>query len=259
MASLLSKRDVEMIEFDMEAKVNEDLEKIHAERAAYNQSCKYFYKGVCQKGEGCKYRHHHGEKSVVCKHWLRGLCKKNDLCEFLHEYDLLKMPPCYFFNTYQECSNPDCPFLHIDPENRIKDCQWYARGFCKHGPNCRNRHLRTEACPDYFAGFCVLGPTCPLKHPKFALPTTDATGAKKIPMVSTCHICKEPDHTSAFCPKRDDKAFNPRGYRSLQDVLCFKCQEKGHYADRCPNSKKRGPPSSFGEMGGNKQYRGEQQ
>lgn len=35
-----------------------------------------------------------------------------------------------------ECSNKECPFLHIDPESKIKDCPWYDRGFCKHG-RCR--------------------------------------------------------------------------------------------------------------------------
>ena len=32
-----------------------------------------------------------------------------------------------------ECGNKECPFLHIDPEKKIKVCQWYDRGFCRHG------------------------------------------------------------------------------------------------------------------------------
>jgi hypothetical protein len=36
----------------------------------------------------------------ICKHWLRGLCKKGDNCEFLHEYDLSKMPECYFYSKF---------------------------------------------------------------------------------------------------------------------------------------------------------------
>ena len=75
-----------------------------------------------------------------------------------------RMPPCYFFTKYGECSNPECmyrfvkrfPHLelvrkenspltrqpwfdrnhlnrHINPEENIKECPWYARGFCKHG------------------------------------------------------------------------------------------------------------------------------
>ncbi|RMC17621.1 hypothetical protein DUI87_05285 [Hirundo rustica rustica] len=80
----------------------------------------------------CPFRHISGEKTVVCKHWLRGLCKKGDQCEFLHEYDMTKMPECYFYSKFGECSNKECPFLHIDPESKIKDCPWYDRGFCKH-------------------------------------------------------------------------------------------------------------------------------
>nr|XP_014426973.1 putative cleavage and polyadenylation specificity factor subunit 4-like protein [Pelodiscus sinensis] len=81
----------------------------------------------------CPFRHSSGEQTVVCKHWLRGLCKRGDQCEFLHEYDVTKMPECYFYSKFGECSNRECPFLHIDPASRIKDCPWYNRGFCKQG------------------------------------------------------------------------------------------------------------------------------
>lgn len=122
-------------------------------------------------GGMCPFRHISGEKTVVCKHWLRGLCKKGDQCEFLHEYDMTKMPECYFYSKFGpqlrpstpvtvyrprreafndrpvpcllslpgECSNKECPFLHIDPESKIKDCPWYDRGFCKHGGSCPTR------------------------------------------------------------------------------------------------------------------------
>jgi len=69
----------------------------------------------------------------MCKHWLRGLCKKADNCEFLHEYDLKKMPECWFYNNNGECSNPECMYLHIDPDSKTKDCVWYTRGFCRLG------------------------------------------------------------------------------------------------------------------------------
>lgn len=38
----------------------------------------------------------------MCKHWLRGLCKKGDDCEFLHEFDMTKMPECFFYSKYGE-------------------------------------------------------------------------------------------------------------------------------------------------------------
>ena len=75
-----------------------------------------------------------GERTIVCKHWLRHLCKKGDDCEFLHEYDMTKMPICYFFQKFGECNNKDCQYLHIDAESlKVRECPWYDRGFCKHG------------------------------------------------------------------------------------------------------------------------------
>ncbi|KAI8847724.1 zinc finger protein, partial [Chytridium lagenaria] len=109
------------------------------------------------------------DKTVVCKHWLRGLCKKGDLCEFLHEYNLKKMPECWFYSKYGECSNAECMYLHVDPESKVKECAWYARGFCKHGKLCRHKHVRKAVCQNYLTGFCPLGPDCQFGHPKYEL------------------------------------------------------------------------------------------
>jgi cleavage and polyadenylation specificity factor subunit 4 len=91
-----------------------------------------FYNSIngaeCDK-DRCPFRHVRADRTIVCKHWLRGLCKKGDLCEFLHEYDMTKMPECYFYSRFNACHNKECPFLHIDPESKIKDCPWYDRGW----------------------------------------------------------------------------------------------------------------------------------
>merc|ERR1712156_650802 len=54
------------------------------------------------KSTNCPFRHVRGDKTIVCKHWLRGLCKKGDGCEFLHEYDMSKMPECYFYSRFSK-------------------------------------------------------------------------------------------------------------------------------------------------------------
>ncbi|KAI9352794.1 hypothetical protein BDR26DRAFT_204838 [Obelidium mucronatum] len=148
--------------------------------------CRFFLKGFCAKGQMCPYKHvsqatlnaNASKAGVVCKHYLRGLCKKGDLCEFLHEYNLKKMPECWFFSKFQSCTNPECQYLHIDPNSKVKECPWYARGFCKHGPKCRNKHVRQAVCQNYVTGFCPKGPECPFGHPKFELPNLneDASG-----------------------------------------------------------------------------------
>lgn len=228
--------------------------------------CCFYVQGNCSKASACPFRHVKGDRTVVCKHWLRGLCKKGDQCEFLHEFDMTKMPECYFYSRFNACSNKECPFLHIDPEAKIKDCPWYDRGFCRHGPNCRHRHTRRVMCLSYLCGFCPDGPECKFMHPKFDLPIQDpAQQAKKANIV--CHYCGEAGHKAISCHKMppemreehhhsrmqfhghyggmhrrdhhdDGGGVGPvggqRGFRPLDQVTCYKCGEKGHYANKCP-------------------------
>ncbi|XP_064629055.1 cleavage and polyadenylation specificity factor subunit 4-like [Lineus longissimus] len=240
--------------------------------------CSFFLRGLCARGGACPFRHVKGDRSVVCKHWLRGLCKKGDDCEFLHEYDMSKMPECYFYSKFGLCSNKDCPFLHIDPESKIKNCPWYDRGFCRHGPLCKNRHSRRVICPNYLSGFCLEGKECKFVHPSFDLPGPDPVSqAKKMNII--CHNCGESGHKATFCQKAPTTShpiqvmgagqphnhpqanneqsptpakpfYQPRGMaptfrqqspgfisgprRPLDQVTCYKCNEKGHYANKCP-------------------------
>ena len=62
--------------------------------------CTFYLSSMCSKGAACPFRHVKGDRTIVCKHWLRGLCKKGDDCEFLHEYDMSKMPECYFYSKF---------------------------------------------------------------------------------------------------------------------------------------------------------------
>ena len=96
--------------------------------------CELFLMGRCVRGAHCPFRHVRGERVVVCKHWLRQLCKKGDDCEFLHEYDMSKMPICFFFQKFGECNNKECQYMHVAADSiKMRDCPWYDRGFCKHG------------------------------------------------------------------------------------------------------------------------------
>ncbi|XP_072453733.1 cleavage and polyadenylation specificity factor subunit 4 isoform X5 [Notamacropus eugenii] len=179
----------------------------------------------------CPFRHISGEKTVVCKHWLRGLCKKGDQCEFLHEYDMTKMPECYFYSKFGECSNKECPFLHIDPESKIKDCPWYDRGFCKHGPLCRHRHTRRVICVNYLVGFCPEGPSCKFMHPRFELPM-GTTEQPPLPQQTQPQAKQRTPQVIGVMQSQNNNVGN-RGPRPLEQVTCYKCGEKGHYANRC--------------------------
>lgn len=250
---------VDHIRFDLELAVEQQLGAQPLPFPGMDKSgaavCEFFLKSACGKGGTCPFRHISGEKTVVCKHWLRGLCKKGDQCEFLHEYDMTKMPECYFYSKFGECSNKECPFLHIDPESKIKDCPWYDRGFCKHGPLCRHRHTRRVICVNYLVGFCPEGPGCKFMHPRFELPM-GATEQPPLPQ-QTQHQQKQNNIQTSQRPssliqltsqsspgqQRSPQTIGVmqvqsnntgnRGPRPLDQVTCYKCGEKGHYANRC--------------------------
>lgn len=83
-------------------KQNESIFKFPVLSESIAAVCEFYPKGSCQKGAACPFRHVRGDRTIVCKHWLRGLCKKGDQCEFLHEYDMSKMPECYFYSRFSK-------------------------------------------------------------------------------------------------------------------------------------------------------------
>ena len=85
----------------------------------------------------------------------------------------------------------------------MRDCPWYDRGFCRHGPSCRHRHVRRVLCLNYLAGFCPAGPECPDAHPRFELPVPGEFEGRK--MILTCHFCGEPGHKLSQCPTLPDE------------------------------------------------------
>uniref|UniRef100_A0A8C1ZP33 Cleavage and polyadenylation specificity factor subunit 4 n=1 Tax=Cyprinus carpio TaxID=7962 RepID=A0A8C1ZP33_CYPCA len=235
---------VDHIKFDLEIAVEQQLGAQPLPFPGMDKSgaavCEFFMRAACIKGGMCPFRHISGEKTVVCKHWLRGLCKKGDQCEFLHEYDMTKMPECYFYSKFGECSNKECPFLHIDPESKIKDCPWYDRGFCKHGKSF----------------LCKSGKSCKFMHPRFELPMgateqpplpqqtqsqqkqqntqpTNRSSQSLIQLTNTYVNNNQRMPNATGIVHSNNNMGGPRGPRPLDQVTCYKCGEKGHYANKC--------------------------
>ncbi|XP_040047491.2 cleavage and polyadenylation specificity factor subunit 4 [Gasterosteus aculeatus] len=249
--------NVDHLKFDLELAMQQQLGAQPLPFPGMDKSgsavCEFFMRAACQKGGMCPFRHISGEKTVVCKHWLRGLCKKGDQCEFLHEYDMTKMPECYFYSKFGECSNKECPFLHIDPESKIKDCPWYDRGFCKHGPDCRHRHTRRVICMNYLVGFCPEGKSCKFMHPRFELPMGASeqpplqqqiqNQTKPVPTIGRSSLSLiqltnsspglRPQNHMPMAHSHQNNMPGNRGPRPLDQVTCYKCGEKGHYANKC--------------------------
>ncbi|KAJ1311064.1 hypothetical protein OPQ81_009568 [Rhizoctonia solani] len=182
--------------------------------------------------------------ATVCKHWLRGLCKKGDGCEFLHEYNLRRMPECWWFARHGTCTAGDeCLYAH--PKERKIECPDYQRGFCKLGPDCPRKHVRRVACQLYLSGFCPDGPECKRGHPKPGIPPPEAYRPPSPPSQRDLgppppgwgrfneHGVAANGPGAGFVVGQNNPGFVPR--RNLDDVLCFKCGQKGHYANTCRN------------------------
>lgn len=106
-------------EFNIEPYIKQHLRvKLDAD----DQLCILYQSNSCPLGPTCPQRHvqasplnflppqpipQSAHARTVCKHWLRGLCKKGATCDFMHEYNLRKMPECWFFAKYGFCSNGD--------------------------------------------------------------------------------------------------------------------------------------------------------
>ncbi|XP_040447973.1 putative cleavage and polyadenylation specificity factor subunit 4-like protein [Falco naumanni] len=201
---------VEKIRFDLEADVEQQrgaqplpFPGMGKLRAAV---CKFFAQAGCGSGcvpwlgVQCPFQHVSGERMVVCKRWLCGLRKKGDGCDFLHEYDVTKMPECYRFSKFGQCSNKDCPFKHTDATASTMGCPWYDRGFCRQGPLCKYKHTRRLMCANYLVGFCPEGPKCKFMHLKARLMTSSTDPSKVTQRRSYAILSSRGPFALCLCP-----------------------------------------------------------
>ncbi|CAD6581563.1 MAG: RNA-binding component of cleavage and polyadenylation factor [Cyphobasidiales sp. Tagirdzhanova-0007] len=189
--------------------------------------------------------HTSSHSKTVCKHWLRGLCKKGLDCEFLHEYNLRKMPECWFFTKHGFCSSGDeCMYLHITPHQRRPECRSYTAGFCRaEGLECKHAH------PSFIAS--EVERLCTRSHERMGelyrnrdrdWPGDSGGGYANH---GGLNLAERGDAVSGdVVMDGGSGGRRPLPGRILKGITCFKCTQMGHLASQCPN------PSVPGNRGG---------
>src|SRR4051812_47376540 len=72
----------------------------------------------------------------------------------------------------------------------------------------------------------------------------EKTKKKKEKSQVQCCNCKEMGHYANECPEKKKKKGNkqetviPKKKKDISQVMCFKCKELGHYASNCPEKMK---------------------
>ncbi|KAJ9460537.1 Cleavage polyadenylation specificity factor CPSF30 [Diplonema papillatum] len=241
-----------------------DFEKqLPVETTTKRNICFDYQSGNCTRGTTCPYKHSFTNRSrvedEVCKYWLRGLCAMQSDCTYLHEYQSSKIPECFFFKRFGECSNPECVFQHVLLDDTIPECAAYRRGFCKYGPYCRLKHVKKEACPNWMAGFCREGNSCKMGHPQLRYYTEESIRERLQAGESIdeavedwmssglrlCFRCGEPGHTAVHCTDSGHSRLQ-KIMRALEKIVqepqgvgCFHCKSEEHLSVECPQKKDR--------------------
>ncbi|GLC38229.1 hypothetical protein PLESTB_001085100 [Pleodorina starrii] len=141
------------------------------------QICFDFTKGVCSRGDKCKYSHdlativHFNSKEKgICFDYLRNQCHRGLLCRFSHDLSNIAQQ-CQVYNNGAKENKGTKP-------NAI--CYDFVKGVCQRGSECRYSHDLSliarmarggsaqpkagEVCYDYLRGRCNRGATCKYSH-----------------------------------------------------------------------------------------------
>ncbi|XP_014674230.1 PREDICTED: cleavage and polyadenylation specificity factor subunit 4-like [Priapulus caudatus] len=164
--------------------------------------------------------------------------------------------PLPFPGMDSACSNKECPFLHIDPESKIKDCPWYDRGFCRHGipGNAAQVFLGILHWDSWEYCTGIPGNTAPVFLGMLhryswecctGIPGNTAPGFLGILHRDSWEYCTgilgniAPVFNVAVIPSSpcfDIPLPDPKELQKKQFIVCHSCGEAGHKSTWCPKA-----------------------
>ncbi|KAM5235024.1 LOW QUALITY PROTEIN: cleavage and polyadenylation specificity factor subunit 4-like [Ctenodactylus gundi] len=123
----------------------------------------------------------------------------------------------------------ECPFLPFDPESEMKDRPPTASAsvvLC-----ADTADTGRVICVNYLVEFRPQGPLCKFMHPRFELPV-GTTEPRPLPQQTQPPTEQRTPQVLLGVMQSQNSNAGSRG-RPLEQVTCYKCGEKGHYANRC--------------------------
>ena len=203
--------------------------------------CPWYARGFCKHGPACKRRH---VRKVMCLDYMIGFCPEGPDCEYEHpRFELpvsdqtMAVIQCHYCQKFGHKSNvcPDNPNA-IPEENRT-----YDREFRSHIPRVRDPGAR-DAQARYQERQTKTGyrpnPNQQQNNNNSMDENSLMEGLGSEPPAKQMRMNQGAVNTG-YVPggAAGNQGFVPRSQNQnvpLAEITCFKCKQKGHYANRCP-------------------------
>ncbi|KAH9825188.1 hypothetical protein DFH28DRAFT_878486 [Melampsora americana] len=219
--------------------------------------CKHWLRGLCKKGNSCEFLHEYNLRTMP-ECWFfgkYGFCSNGDECMYLHVDERMRVLECMDYRRGFCSKGPTCSQKHI----RRPICQSYIIGFCPLGKNCnQGGHPKFETDPSP-RGNPYINSFNPFDRPRgdpdrgVGAPRGGRAGMNLMGGLLANQNSIQP--LKSFNDRDGIGQGNgigngqgnggddgwvqtdsgPRKKRNLDEVTCFKCGQRGHYANTCPN------------------------